>query len=84
MYDEDTVFNMDETHFVINMDDGKTLALWGEKSIRYSDVVNGREGMTMVVKIRGGPSARLEIPMLIFHNKRPAFRCAICPTQPPV
>lgn len=65
-YDEDTVFNMDETHFVINMDDGKTLALRGEKSIRYSDVVSSGEGMTMVVKIRGGPSARLEIPMLIF------------------
>lgn len=66
--DEDVVENVDETHFVINMDNGKTLGFRGDENVKYADVVSGGIGMTMVVRITGGPLARIEVPMIIFQN----------------
>ena len=66
--DEDFVFNVDKTHFLVKMDNGKTLGLLGDKTVKYADVVSGGEGMTMVVKIAGGVNAQLELPMMIFQN----------------
>ncbi|DAZ96362.1 TPA: hypothetical protein N0F65_008012 [Lagenidium giganteum] len=43
---------------MIDFDTGKTLGFVGEKSIKYADVVSGGEGMTMVVRISGGSTAR--------------------------
>jgi hypothetical protein len=51
---QDTVENIDETHYVIDFDTGKTLGFVGETSIKYADVVSGGEGMTMVVRLTGG------------------------------
>jgi len=65
---EDTVENIDETHFVFDFDNGKTLGFSGEKQIKYADVVSGGEGMTMVVRISGGSGARILPPMMIFTN----------------
>ncbi|RLN69414.1 hypothetical protein BBJ28_00022260 [Nothophytophthora sp. Chile5] len=65
---EDTIENIDETHFIIDFDNGKTLDFSGVKQIKYADVVSGGEGMTMVVRISGGPAARIMPPMMIFTN----------------
>ncbi|OWZ21184.1 hypothetical protein PHMEG_0004301 [Phytophthora megakarya] len=46
--DEDAIENIDETHFVVDFDNGKTLGFSGEKHIKYADVVSGGEGMPMV------------------------------------
>ena len=61
--------NLDETHFMINMDNGKTLWFSGDQKIGYADVTSGGEGMTMVVRLSGGPCARIEEPFMIFKNK---------------
>lgn len=71
--DDDFVFNMDETHFLINMDDGKTLEYKGAGKVKYDDVVSGSEGMTLVVKLRGGIHAGIETPMMIFQNKNCSY-----------
>jgi hypothetical protein len=47
----------DETHFFINLDNGRTLGLAGNKGARYHDVVSGGQGMTMMVWISGGKGA---------------------------
>jgi hypothetical protein len=70
---EEMVENWDETHFVINLDNGKTLGLIGEKSIKYADVVSGGEGMTMLVRITGGPSACIQPPLMIFQNSNRSY-----------
>ncbi|KAE9165728.1 hypothetical protein PF005_g29485, partial [Phytophthora fragariae] len=70
---EDTVENIDETHFVIDFDIGKTLGFVGEKKVKYADVVSGGEGMTMVVRISGGPGARILPPTMIFMNKDSSY-----------
>lgn len=81
--DENTVFNMGEAHFVINMDNKKTLGFRGDTTIRYHDVVSGGEGMTLVLKIRGGPCARIEPPMLIFQNQKSSYPIQKVPDDVP-
>lgn len=51
--DDSFVYNMDETHFIVNEDDGSTLGYRGEKMIKYADVTSGGVGMTLCVTIRG-------------------------------
>ena len=65
-YDESTMENFDETHFVINMDNGRTLGFKGDTDVKYADVTSGGEAMTMVVRlnVRG-----IENPFMIFKNK---------------
>ncbi|DBA01991.1 TPA: hypothetical protein N0F65_006724 [Lagenidium giganteum] len=60
--DEDTIENVDETHFIIDFDTGKTLRFVGETSIKYAAVVL-EEGKTIVVRITGVSSAHENYPI---------------------
>ena len=60
---------MDETHFVINVNNGRTLGCTEEDGIEYADMASGGESMTMVVGISGGVNALIEISFMIFMNK---------------
>ena len=62
--DENYVENMDETHFVFNMDNHYTLGIRGVDSVNNDDVVGGEDGFTMVLSIRGGLNTKLEAPFL--------------------
>ncbi|KAE8997295.1 hypothetical protein PF011_g15542 [Phytophthora fragariae] len=64
---------MDESHFVIDLDDGKTLDFVGAQSVKYRSIVSGREGITMCVLLKGGSDARILCPMLIFKNKASSY-----------
>lgn len=67
-FSETHMENMDETHFIIDMDNGRTLSARGEHNIRYADVVSGTTGMTMIVQVIGGKSTKIGVPMMIFSN----------------
>ena len=56
----DDVENADETHFVIDMDNGRTLGFSGQEEVKYADAVSGGEEMTMVVRISSGRDAKIE------------------------
>ncbi|ORY50527.1 hypothetical protein BCR33DRAFT_846982 [Rhizoclosmatium globosum] len=71
--DEDLVRNADEAHFIVNMDNHKTLGFIGDEEVKYSDVTSGGEGMTMVVWMGGGKEALLGDPMMIFQNAQSSF-----------
>jgi hypothetical protein len=58
----------DETHFVNNVDNGRTLRLSRDKSVRYQGVVSGGQGMTRMVRISGGKCAIAWQPLLVFQN----------------
>ncbi|CAM6103572.1 unnamed protein product [Calypogeia fissa] len=62
------VENIDETYFVINMDNGRTLGFVGDTEVKYADVVSGGVGLTMVVRLSGGRESYIQTPMLIFQN----------------
>jgi DDE superfamily endonuclease len=66
--DENFVGNGDETHVVMNMDNGKTLAAINEKSIKYADVVSGGVGMTMFVRLSGGARSQLQPAFTVFQS----------------
>jgi hypothetical protein len=68
IFDENLIENIDETHFVINIDNGRTLGFWGDTTVKYVDVVFGGDSMTMVVRISRGRRSLIEAPMLIFTN----------------
>lgn len=70
---EDLIHNMDETHFVINFDNGRTLGFRGDEEVKYADVVSGGEGMTMIVHITGGATSCIGTPMLIFQNVKRSY-----------
>lgn len=69
LLDENNVENADETHFVINVDNGRTLGFSGEEDVKYADVVSGGEGMTMLVRLTGGRNGCVAAPFLVFQNK---------------
>ena len=49
---------MDETHFVINYDNGRTLGFRGDTDVKYDDVVSSGIGITVMDYITDGPRAR--------------------------
>ena len=65
---EDLIENADETHFIINCDNGRTLGFKGDEHVKYADVVSAGVGMTMVVKVSGGQGAKIIAPFMIFQN----------------
>lgn len=67
--DEDDIENADETHFVINVDNGRTLGFCGTSEVKYADVVSGGEGFTMIVRLSGGRDSKVEAPFIVFKNK---------------
>jgi hypothetical protein len=54
--------NLDEMHFVVNLDNGHTLGFWGDISVTYAEVVSGGDSMTMVVRISGGGGVGGNVP----------------------
>ena len=68
-FKEDCMANMDETRFIINMDNCRTLGFRGDDNVKYADVVSGTTGMTMVVLLSGGTRSNICPPCMIFINK---------------
>lgn len=73
LLNENRIENADETHFVFNMDNGKTLGIKGDSDVKYADVVSGGDPITMMVRLTGGSNARIEAPMLIFKNENRSY-----------
>lgn len=67
--DQECIKNADETHFVFNMDDGRTLGFTKDQEVRYTDITSGTEVMTMRVRISVGVNGPIEPPIMIFKNK---------------
>jgi hypothetical protein len=72
-YNENYMENVDETHFLINIDNGKTLGFRGDQAMKYSDVVSSGEAMTMVMRVTGGVRGKIIAPMIVFMNAAGAY-----------
>lgn len=68
-FKNELIENVDETNCLINMDEGLTLEKRGEKVIKYMDVVSGKEGITLLVRVIGGVNGCIGAPMLLFKNQ---------------
>lgn len=58
-FQEHTIENADEIHFVLNMYNGKTLGFIEGKRVKYAYVVSGGVSMTMMVRISGDVNATI-------------------------
>ena len=70
---ENDIENADETHFVINYDNGRTLGFAGEDEVKYAGVVSGGERMAMVVRLSGGLNAKIENPFMVFMDANQSY-----------
>ncbi len=70
---ENQIENADETHFVFNMDNVRTVGFRSQEHVRYADVESGNKGITMMVRITGGKDAHVEVPMLVFINEKCSY-----------
>jgi hypothetical protein len=68
--------NWDEAHFVIKMDNGKTLGFSGDNDVKHADVGPGGMGLTMVIRLTSGPYAEICTPLMIFQ-----IRNAVIPSM---
>ena len=73
LFDENLMENIDEMHFVVNMDNGRTLGFWADISVKCAEVVSDGDLMTIVVRISGGRRSMIEAPMLIFTNPNNSY-----------
>lgn len=61
---------MDDCHFLVDLDNKRQLAFRGDRDLRnYKEVVVGGEGMTINLRIDGGPEAYIGAPFFIFKNR---------------
>ena len=60
---------MDETYFIFNMDDSKTLGLLVSANVNYVDVVGGADVFTLLLRLRGCRNAKLMNPFIRFKNR---------------
>lgn len=75
---EDLVENVDETYFIVNMDNGRMLGFRGDDAVKYADVVFGGLGMTMVVRVSGGSNGIIHSPFMIFQNDKCSYLIRGC------
>ena len=54
VFDDNLIENVDETHFVVNLDNSRTLGFRGNTTVKYTKVVSGGDSMSMVIRISGG------------------------------
>lgn len=62
------ICNADETHFLINLDNHRTLGRCDETDVKYADVVSGYDIMTIMIRISGWREAMIEAPFMVFQN----------------
>ena len=70
---ESSIGNADETHFLINLDNHRTLGRCGENEFKDADFVSDSEGTTIKVRISGGRDAIIENEFLVFQNKHRSY-----------
>jgi hypothetical protein len=70
-------------HFVISIDNGKTLGFRGDNDVKYADFVSGGMDMMMLVRLTGGPGATICAPFMIFKNYRGSYPIRIVPENVP-
>ncbi|KAH9530592.1 hypothetical protein CY35_20G010900 [Sphagnum magellanicum] len=82
-FDENLVENIDETHCKVNLDNDKTLGFRGDNDVKYADVVSGGMGMTLMIRLTGGPHARIYNPCVIFQNASESYPIRRVPNDVP-
>jgi len=76
---EKNVENLDETHLVVDMDNGRVLDFQGSKRVTYAEVSSACQGFTAVIRISGDNGGKIETPMVIFQNADSSYPISTTP-----
>ena len=68
-FDESKIENFDETHVVIDMENGRLLDFIGSRRVTYLYVASGTDCFTVCMRILSGQSAQIEKPLFIFRTQ---------------
>ena len=68
-FDENLMKNIDETYFIMNINNEIILEFIGDTTIFYVEIVLGVDFITMLMKISEGRRSMIEALMLIFTNE---------------
>ena len=79
--EESLISNLDETHFVIDQDNGRALGLLGESSVNCAVLSNGTENFTIEPLVRGGINAQIVSVFVIFKNANTSYPIAGVPDK---
>lgn len=68
---EEYMRNVDETHIVLDFNDGHKIATEIDKKMKFADVLHRNMSITMMVLLGGSPNVLVNVPMLLFENAAP-------------
>jgi hypothetical protein len=83
MFDPNDCYNVDETHFIMDMRKGNIFVSKGEKDVKLMDIVSGSEGFTVVMTLKGGMDAKIMNLFVIFKNKDSSYPISNVPDNVP-
>ena len=66
--------NADKTHFIIYMDNGKTLGLSGDEELKYAEVTSGGDGTYYACATSWWPTGMNRGSVSHFNNQKPKLR----------
>lgn len=64
------IVTANETHFQINLENGRRIRFYGEKEVKFLDFVSIEEVLTMMGGISGKVNAKREPLFRFFHNRK--------------
>lgn len=82
-YDEDCIFNLDETSLKVNRDNGRTLDFEGASHVSYMETTSRTEGFTDVMNVCGGRRGNSEPGFINFKNGQCNFPIRNVPDDVP-
>lgn len=65
-FDQNFIKNADQSHFIVNLNNGRTLDILGDTRVGYADAKSNEELESMMVRITGGGDACNEPSFSIF------------------
>ena len=65
--------NVNETHFVININNGHTLGFKQDTIVKYAKAISNEDSITMVIRIFQGQRSIIKTPMMIFTNTNSTY-----------
>lgn len=68
------MLNANEAHFIVYFNDSRTFFMKGDDDVKFADVLNRDQGMTMMFMLDGGSRTRMEIPIIAFLNKKCSYQ----------
>ena len=72
-FDENLTEYIDETHFLINCNNDKTLGFCGDDVVKYADGVSSGQSIALMVRISRGHPGTIEDPMWKFSKPRHSY-----------